>query len=153
MKALLYILICFGLFSCVTQEKCLQKFPPQTTTETETVIEYRDTILQGATIEKVVKKDSLIFLSGETKTYVDTSGLAELTFYRNEYGEVVAKCEAKQRRIEKLIKEKSKTEVIEKVHEKEVRYIPWWVIAALSVTTLFAIPTLWQFIRKIILKF
>lgn len=150
MKYIATVLFSLILCSCITQEKCIAKFPPQVTKETNTIIEYRDTIIEGGTVEKLIHKDSLVFLPGEIKTYIDTSGSAILTFYKNQYGELVASCEAKDKRIEKLSQKVTEKEVIEKINEIEVRHIPWYLIALLSITSLFSIPTALKYIKLII---
>lgn len=148
MKKIVYISIIVLFGSCISQEKCLQRFPPEVQTETVTKIEYRDTTIQGGTVEKVITKDSLILLPGEIRTYIDTSGSAELRFYRNQYGDLVAECTAKDKTIEKLRQRitESKTEVI----TKREKYIPFWIKGLLLITSILSIPTILKIIKSFI---
>lgn len=134
---LLLLLSSLLLFSCVTQEKCLRKFPPQVTTEKTVEIHYKDTIIQGGTVERIINNDSLIYLPGQT--IIDTSGSAVLSFYKDAYGNLVAKCEAKDKTIEGLTKEIREKETKVEIHKVETKYIPWWMYAILGITSFLSI--------------
>lgn len=151
MKKIVYISIIVLFGSCISQEKCLQRFPPEVQTETVTKVEYRDTTIHGGTVEKVITKDSLILLPGEIRTYIDTSGSAELRFYRNQYGDLVAECTAKDKTIEKLSQRitESKTEVIQLPPE---RFIPWWCKALITVFGILALPTIFKIVNPLIFR-
>lgn len=75
------IITLFLLASCVTQKKCLEKFPPRTDTiitVRDTTI-YKDTIIyiqvEGDTVLKVVRLSDTIFLPGQV--YVPDTAFAE----------------------------------------------------------------------------
>jgi len=65
MKTILYILISLTLFSCVTEKKCSQKFPPQVITKDSIsyIEKVRDSIVKtppdSAKIKALLKCDSL----------------------------------------------------------------------------------------------
>lgn len=64
MKALIFILLPLFLFSsCITRQKCLQRFPPEIKEITSVTVEVRETL-----------RDTIIFreLPGETLIQVDT---------------------------------------------------------------------------------
>jgi len=73
MKKLFILFIAILMTGCVTQQRCLVKFPPDTITQIETVhhTEYKDTIvykyLPGDTVyaekEIILTKDSIIYVT------------------------------------------------------------------------------------------
>lgn len=152
-KLLLFIPI---LASCVTQEKCLQKFPPQTEREVtiERTVEYRDTTI-------TIEKESLIY---RDTIICDEQGIAHLVranvenslrgqrsqldvILKDNILNVSAQFDSLSIEIEKykeLYKEK-KTETIIEVHTVKEEYIPWWVY---SVLTLSVFITLYSKISK-----
>lgn len=95
----------FTLSGCVTQKRCSEKFPPEVKeVHTHTIETVRkDSILQGATITNVIYRDSLVMMPvNQWKVIRDTSGLAELRFYKDAYGNIVAQCQATDRMVEQL---------------------------------------------------
>lgn len=150
MRSILYIVLIWILGSgCMSQERCLEKFPPSVKTVTEKQIIIRDSIISGATITKVIKRDSLIQLPGEMRTYIDTSGKAELTFFRNAYGDLVVKCEAKDQTIKALNKEVRESDKEIQVHTKEVKFVPWWIYVLIGGLSLLSIPGIFKLIKMI----
>lgn len=106
----IFIIICLLMLSmmftgCVTQKRCDAKFPPVVHTHTEhtTEIIRKDSILPGATVTHTIYHDSIIKMPvNQWRIIRDTSGLAELRFYKDAYGNIVAQCEANERMIEKM---------------------------------------------------
>lgn len=149
MRTLIYLLIIFSLGSCMSQEKCLKKFPPSSTSSSSTKVIIRDSIIPGATVTKIVREDSLVQLPGEIRTYIDTSGKAELTFFRNAYGELVISCVAKDQTIKSLQKEVLESKNESQVHELEVRYIPFWLWILIGVLGVISLPSLFRILKFI----
>lgn len=121
------ILLAF-LSSCITAEKCLQRFPPKEITE-NTII-YKDTIIKGATV-----RDTIPVLTTETIILRDTTGRAELRFYKDAYGRTVAQCAA----LDQIVQNFNKETIKEKTEIKEVKFVPWWLYSILGVTIFLSI--------------
>lgn len=116
--------------SCITKKKCESKFPPVTNTiienNTETII--KDTILPGATVYNTIHKDSIIFMEKyKWITVKDTSGIAQLRYMIDEYGNIIAECEANAREIAKYKEQSDKTTTTTKTQIVDKPFIPYWV--------------------------
>lgn len=153
-KILFYIFLAWLCFGCVTQKKCYSKFPPVAEVETvETIVEIRDTTILGGTVERVVDFDTLQIITNQVYRFTDTSGKAELTFFRNEYGKLIASCTAKDQKIEalnKVVKESKKE--VKVLPPLKVKFIPDYVKAILLITSLLALPTAYKLIKLFIFK-
>lgn len=130
MKPFYFLAILAILFSsCVTQKRCSEKFPPQVVIEKEHTIETirKDSLLPGATVTHTIVKDSLVLLPvNKWRVIRDTSGLAELRYYKDAYGNILAQCQATDRMVEKIeqrVKEQLKS--TEKNVVTQYR-TPWW---------------------------
>ena len=130
------------LSGCVTEKRCNAKYPPQVetiTNHTKEVIR-KDSILQGATIVNTIYKDSIVMMPvNQWRIIKDTSGKAELRWYKDAYGNINAQCIANSQMIEKLQEierkgySKSSTKVITK---KEVPVWFWWLFIAVILLAL-----------------
>jgi hypothetical protein len=152
MKLILYIILCFGLVGCATQDRCIAKYPPTVETVEQTVIEYRDSLILGETVTKVLRYDSLIFVPSEVTTIIDSSGKVELSYFKNAYGDLVVNCEAKSQVIEKLRQTKTKEVIITKTAPPlpAEKFIPWYFKALLAVTCLLSIYTVVKLLKLFI---
>ena len=136
----LFILLLFS--GCVTQKKCNQKFPPiiEINNEKETIIIKKDSLIKGATITNTIKKDSIIFLKEyKVVTVTDKSGLAELSYYKDAYGNLVATCKANDRLIEqvKILRQQfSSTSQKQLVRESFIPFWIWLIIGAFIILIL-----------------
>lgn len=149
MRLLIFILFLF-LTSCITKEKCNERFPPQVKEIRETTFVKRDSVIPGAIIRDTIRLDSIAYIDN-FKIIKDTTGRAELRLYKDAYGRLIAECEAKGinlELLEKIIKE-GKIEV----HEIEKKYIPWWIWTAIGLLLPGTIYLLIIVIPKIIRKF
>lgn len=102
MVRLLFILLLTG---CITEEKCLQRFPPKESFK-ETIKEYyRDSVIEGATVTDTVYFQGKTIERNHWYTVLDTTGKAELRYMVDQYGNLIAQCAAKDQTIKGLIKE------------------------------------------------
>lgn len=130
------------LHGCITQKRCNSKFPPQVVINNEHTIETirKDSILKGATVTHTIVKDSIVFMPvNQWRVIKDTSGYAELRYYKDAYGNIIAQCQANDRMVEKIeqrIKEQFKSSSSSVVVKKET---PWWMIFLLGLISTFAI--------------
>jgi hypothetical protein len=149
MRILAFIALVF-ITSCVTKEKCYERFPPQVKEVRETTFVQRDSVIPGAIIRDTIRLDSIAYIQN-FKIIKDTTGRAELRLYKDAYGRLIAECEAKGidiKWLEQVIKD-SKVEV----NEIEKRYIPWWIWVVLGLLLPGTIYLLIIVIPKIIRKF
>lgn len=130
------LLICLALIS-LTACKCPEYLQ-------ETVIEYRDTLIPGATVTLTVTdsilvpgKDSIVYRKGKPYRVLqikeDTASKAQLRLLKDEYGRVLAECEAKEKRIQKALEQKTTYVHIPQPH------IPWWIFAICGALALLVI--------------
>jgi hypothetical protein len=123
-----------GTSGCISQQKCNRLYPPQVShTETTTIIQH-DSILPGADVEKWFYKDSIAYYPAyKIQKVTDTSGLAELTWYKDAYGNIVATCTANERLIKKfetfINSQSTKSDVIIK---KEMAWWGWALIGIMA---------------------
>lgn len=119
MKNFAYILIAFLLTSCVTQQRCIDKFGSNSTEVTsdsiriERVTEYRDQVIEipGATSVVMVESpcDTNGVLKNFQKTVKDKSGKATVTVLTNN-NTLTAECDCDE---EKVVIEKQKQTIKE----------------------------------------
>jgi hypothetical protein len=69
----IYLAICIGFFSCVTKQKCNERFPPIQHDSVVTIVSYIDTVIY----------DTIIIPAGVVSIH-DTIPCGELEFYREE---------------------------------------------------------------------
>ena len=107
MKYLLILLVL--LSSCVTQQRCAEKFPP-TTHITETIKEVvKDSILPPTTVVDTFLLSEIEELPIDRWISVeDTSGKAELRIMKTKYNQLILECKKKEeiiqnQRIERTI--------------------------------------------------
>lgn len=149
MRLVVFIFLLF-LTSCITKEKCNERFPPQVKEVRETTFVKRDSVIPGAIIRDTIRLDSIAYIQN-FRIVRDTTGRAELRIYKDAYGRLIAECEAKGinlELLEKIIKE-GKIEV----HEIEKKYIPWWMWTLIGLLLPGTIYLLIIVIPKIIRKF
>ena len=103
MRTLIACLIIGFFTSCATQHRCQEKFPPAEKHTIERTIIKKDSLLKGATVHDTISQ-TLWNNIPIYKTIVkkDTSGLAELTWYKDQYGNLVASCHATDRIIQRI---------------------------------------------------
>ena len=134
MKTILIILIAVLFTGCITQKKCLRKFPPQIITEKEVITEiiYRDTTIYVHIPADTVYAENIIFktpdgwqteLSVLDQTYAKSSAQVVNGILKHGLFQ-------KETYIEQLIKDavrENSTHTIEyKTEINEVPYIPAW---------------------------
>jgi hypothetical protein len=101
---------------------CTTKQPVIINNEKETTIIKRDSLIKGATIHDTIRFETV---TDKLTIIKDSTGRAELRYYKDAYGRLIAECEAKDLTVEwleKYVKEK-KTEII----NIEKKYIPSWL--------------------------
>ena len=123
MKYILIILVVI-LQSCITQEKCNERFPPQVKEIRETTYVKRDSVIPGAIIRDTLTLESIQYLK-DVKIIKDTTGRAELRLYKDAYGRLIAECQAKD--IDITWFEKQIKDYTEKINTVKEKYIPAWV--------------------------
>lgn len=110
---------------------------PKTIVEKETFYKesFRDTTIyiQGETVYQSVSDTFLNSLRNhfknnlkDTVRVVSKGGGAELQFYINQYGQLQAACEAKDKEIDLLLKTVEKFETSNQVKIKTEYRMPWW---------------------------
>lgn len=143
MLVLFYLTLIIIGTGCVTEKRCNAKYPPQVETITNHTKEIirKDSILEGATIINTIYKDSIVMMPvNQWRIIKDTSGKAELRYYKDAYGNISAQCIANSQMIEKLRQIESKgyykgeTKVITK---KEVPTWFWWLFITTVILALF----------------
>lgn len=134
MRPFLSILIpLFLLGGCISQQKCNRLYPPvKETKEYHYTKEIRkDSLLPGATVYDTLYKDSISFYPAyKTITVQDKAGLAELTWYKDAYGNLVAKCTANERMVEGI-----KQVIRDQINSQETKVItkvPWWMFVIIG---------------------
>lgn len=127
------LLICLALIS-LTACKCPEYLQ-------ETVIEYRDTLIPGATVTitltdsiPVPGKDSIVYRKGKPYKVIqikeDTASKAQLRILQDEYGQLLAECEAKDQALLKANRVETKTVRV------PVPHIPWYIYAMLGMSVM-----------------
>ena len=123
MKTLKLLLPLILLSSCGLLKKCPEVY---LTDSVKTTIVYHDTIIQGNMVFDTLTEETIKYLP-KYKTVVkrDTSGLVELRYYKDAYGQLIVDCEAKDKKLKTVQKtlENTKTRVVIETKEK----IPWWI--------------------------
>jgi hypothetical protein len=158
---ILALLSLLALTGCVTQKKCLQKFPPETVTvvrvvEKETVI-YRDTTIYVELPEKVVEvekyievpidfKSDTVFAYGEySKAYAFVS-MRKLRVRLHEGGELKVNLENALKEITRLRHEVKKEVVTHVVTEYRTRwYMKGLAIVGLASMIIIGVMLLFRF--------
>jgi hypothetical protein len=137
---LLAILV--GATSCVTQERCNQKFPPTTVTEYLERVVYRDTVLPGAIVrDTVLLNDTLVIreLRTNVREVRDTANSVELRIWIDRYNQLQATCEALEKKV--TVKDThSTTTTTERIKEKPswwVKNAPWVLFAVAFIALVF----------------
>jgi len=146
MKYILIILVVI-LQSCITQEECTKRFPPQVKEIRETTYVKRDSVIPGAIIRDTLTLESIQYIK-DVKIIKDTTGRAELRLYKDAYGRLIAECQAKDIDItwfEQQIKDY--TEKIQTVKEK---YIPAWLWIILGIIIVPALLGMYKIIILIV---
>lgn len=129
MKSLIFISLCGLLFSCRPAKELVR-------TETVTQIEYRDTVLPGETIFDTITNEVIKQIPvNRVIVKKDTTGRAELRYWKDEAGRLRIECEAKDRKATI-----ANTTTATKREEVKIIYrTPNWVRVALVVAALIAI--------------
>ena len=147
MKYILIILVVI-LQSCITQEKCNERFPPQVKEIRETTYVKRDSVIPGAIIRDTLTLESIQYLK-DVKIIKDTTGRAELRLYKDAYGRLIAECQAKD--IDITWFEKQIKDYTEKINTVKEKYIPAWVWIFLGIILVPALVGMYK-IAILILK-
>lgn len=111
-----FIIILLLLTNCTT------KHPVIINNEKETTIIKRDSLIKGATIYDTIRFETV---TDKITIIKDSTGRAELRYYKDAYGRLIAECRANDLTVEwleKYVKEQ-KTEI----HTVEKKYIPSWL--------------------------
>lgn len=133
MKILILFLL-FILSSCVTQQRCFEKFGSNE--HTVTTHTYKDTTIyvQGATV-----RDTLKLTECKTEFYphiiTDSTGKAQLRWYKDAYGNLVASCTALKDTLylKQEIITKNNTKYVEKSFD--FGWLDTWYIKIIAVVT------------------
>ena len=142
---IIYILII--LSGCATEKRCNAKYPPtvETITNHTKEIVRRDSIIEGSIITNTIYKDSIVMMPvNQWRVIKDTSGRAELRYYKDAFGNINAQYISNSQMIEKLTQIESKgyykgqTKVVTKTE------VPKWVWLVFG----FIIPVLLTLIFK-----
>jgi hypothetical protein len=91
------------LTSCVTERKCNRLFPPTVEKETITTVIRRDSTIQGEKVTDVIHlHDTTVirYITNNVTVRESASGMAELRYWKDAYGNLVMECESKDRQIE-----------------------------------------------------
>lgn len=148
-KILLLILVTLSVSSCVTSKKCNRKFPPEIiikeSIHTNTVVEYRDTIIYtpGDTVyfTDSINCDPAGRVNMAPRTVTSNNASVTVSIRNNELN-VVAQCDSLEIEIERLNKyiNTSKTRSIVKTIIKKEKYIPsfyqftfWWFFLTIAI--------------------
>ena len=122
--ALTFISLLLVLQSCITQEQCNKRYPPQVKEIRETTYYKRDSVIPGSKVTDTLRITDIQYLD-KTRIIRDTTGRTELRLYKDAYGRLIAECEAKGISIEWL--EKVVKNATTEVHTVKKKYIPWWI--------------------------
>lgn len=146
MKYILIILVVI-LQSCITQEECTKRFPPQVKEIRETTYVKRDSVIPGAIIRDTLTLESIQYLK-DVKIIKDTTGRAELRLYKDAYGRLIAECQAKD--IDITWFEKQIKDYTEKINTVKEKYIPAWLWIILGIIIVPALFGMYKFIILIV---
>lgn len=140
---LLSILI---LSSCITADKCYQRYPPKEIVSSNTTTIIRDSILPGSTVYDTI---DIHHFNTSLKIIRDTSGLTELRIFKDAYGKLYIQCQSKDRIVKAIDRLIDKAKLQTTTYPPVTVYkTPWWlwILVGLQLPfTIIGLLKLWKY--------